>query len=202
VEYELGAYKVSANKRCEDALEALEEYRERFADKEIVAPADGLVYTVGRVNPGNTVPEGTLIVELVDISTPCVKLKESTQSVYMRMTPGLKAVATFLEEEFPGVVTGTPNVVTGFAPDGENGVITMSADILPITELELPVKLTVLELEDVLLLPANAIRDNSYVIVLEDGQQVKQRIIAGPTGDNDMVYILDGLTEGQQVVLE
>lgn len=202
VEYELGAYKVSANARCEQALEALEEYKDRYTDKEIVAPMDGLVFTVGRVDAGEEIPEGTLLVELVDISVPCVKIKDFTQRAYMLMTPGLDAVAMFKNESFPCVVNGTPNVITSYNQSGENGSVTVSGDVFPITEFEFAVTLTVLELENMLMVPANAVREGGYVMVLEDGRQVKHRVIPGPTGDGDMVCILDGLTEGQQVVLE
>ena len=60
-----------------------------------------------------------------------------------------------------------------------------------------------LELENMLMVDKAAIRsddDASYVMVLEDGEVLKQYVICGPD-DGEVVCILDGLQVGHQVVL-
>ena len=61
----------------------------------------------------------------------------------------------------------------------------------------------VLKLEDMLLLPRNAIHTDAsvdYVFILEDGVSQKRNILCGPE-NNDKICILDGLAEGQQIIL-
>lgn len=212
VEYELGAYQESANQRCEQALEELEEYRELYNEHQIVAPFDGIVYQVNTdYGAGDEIPKDTQLILLVDPNYICIEVEDELESdvskeIYLASTPGMKVSVGAGRDNFDAMVTSTPNVVRGYSENGTNSSIFVSGgEILGIPMFSTySASFTIMKLENMITVPKTAVTTvgtKSYVEVLENGAIRKQYVILGPEGTLDYC-ILDGLTEGQLVVVD
>jgi len=200
-ENDLALFKQSAEKACQTAKEALEEYRQRYEEKQITAPIDGKIYWTKTLRAGDSIAQGETFIQIYDPSAFYVKVSNPSDA-FLRMTaPGTPVTISFLNRSYAGTVATTPNGLR--EADGRSVYIT-SDEIGDWPEVSsMSVECTLLELENMLMVDKDAIRSDdtaNYVMVLEDGAALKQYVICGPE-DGEVVCILDGLQAGQQVVL-
>ena len=231
MEYQLASYKQSAEQQCQQALDRLEEYKARYQDLQIVAPCDGIVtYTAPFIAPGDDLPYGTRLVTLADPSSIYLKLDIATNEtegpvIYPMLSVGSTARVTRGEYNRTCRVTNAPILgelfqktsVTG-VPNGVAYVTGDGLELLAGTG-SFAVNYTVLELENMIVLPKYVVQDykeryaeaekvggvtvekDPYVNLLVDGHVIKQYVVCGPSSDTE-VCILDGLTPGQVVIAE
>lgn len=200
-ENSLALYKMSAEKECQAALEAVEEYKLRYEDKYLLAPMDGRIQWMQPLVAGNSVPKGSAVFHIYDDSNFYIRIENPNDS-FLRMTaPGTPVTITFMNKSYDGMVVSTPN---GIRDLSSRSVYVYSEGIQGVSNMgSMSVEYVQLELENMLMVDKAAIRSDdtaNYVMVLEDGEALKQYVICGPE-DNEVVCILDGLQAGQQVVL-
>lgn len=201
-ENELELYKITAEQNLEELKKSLEEYRLLFSEQVVTAPCDGIVSSVASLTVGHAVSKGTDIVEIYSPDTVYFKLKSPSKSFLQLAAPCLSVTITFRNGSCTGHIASTP---TGIDAVIDNRDIYISIDRpQDITQdNSLSTECVTLELQDVLLLDRTAVRhddDIDYVYILEDGTSLKRNVLCGPE-NSDVVCILDGLSEGQQVIL-
>ena len=200
-ENSLALYKMSAEKECQTALEAVEEYKLRYEDKQLVSPVDGRIYWLQPLAAGNKIQKGSVIFHLIEDTDFFIRIDNPSDS-FLRMTaPGAPVTITYMNKSYDGTVVSTPN---GIRDLNSRSVYVYSEEIQGVPNVgTMSVEYVWLELENMLMVDKAAIRSDdtaSYVMVLEDGEVLKQYVICGPD-DGEVVCILDGLQAGQQVVL-
>ena len=230
IEYQLASYKLSAERQCQQALERLEEYKARYQDLQILAPCDGIITYVNSIRPEEEVPVGTELFTLADPKSIYLELDTPmTDSegpvTYPMISVGSEARVTRGDYSRTCKITNAPILGERYKnPEisGEkNGVAYITGNDLDTMAGtgSFSVQYTVLELENMMMLPWRAVHDykfryapapkvdgvtvekDPYVNLLVDGQVIKRYVICGPS-NGAQICILDGLTPGQQVVVD
>ncbi|NIM04603.1 MAG: efflux RND transporter periplasmic adaptor subunit [Armatimonadetes bacterium] len=163
----------------------------------------GTIITSGR----SAIAQGTDIVELGDLSKMFaeVSLDESDVAKVRLEQPVEIQVEAFLEEKFRGVVTRiAPQAAT------EQNITTVSVDVeIDNPDARLKPGMTascdfqVAAVENALYLPNRAVREGGgghLVTILESNEEKDVLIAVGLVGD-ERIQVLEGLKEGDQVVL-
>jgi len=174
----------------------------------ISAPVDGVI---GKIDAkvGEYVSSGSDVVKIV---SPHFEIKvDIPETDITKVSLGDQAdinLDAFGEDKkFAGVVTEIEigetviqdvvyyTVTLTLEEDGESDILNgMTADVLFFTE----------EKENVLFIPNRAVRTNGdkYVRVLENNEVTDVYIKLGLKGDNGLIEIMEGLEEGQEIVIK
>lgn len=201
-ENELGLYELSSAQELEQSKKELENYKALFSEKTLIAPCDGTVSSVTALVPGKEIPNGTAVCTIYSPDTVYFKLSSASKDFLKLAALQLPVTITSGKWSSTGEIASTP---TGIDEVLDNQDIYISIDHpQDIPQIGSPgTECVVLKLEDMLLLPRNAIHTDAsvdYVFILEDGVSQKRNILCGPE-NNDKICILDGLAEGQQIIL-
>lgn len=239
IEYQLASYKLSAEDMCQQALEQLEAYKVRYQDVEIVAPCDGVVDYINPIYPGEKIPYGAELFTLADPESMYLELRlglptDEDKVVYPMISTESQVVVTRGDFNERCQISSAPimgmlskNEVTS----GENNCIAYITDD-GLADMAgsgaFYIRYTVLELENMIIVPKKAVQDyepkktkasdqkvplngeeeneisvqkDPYVNLLIDGNIIKRYVTCGPTNGTD-ICILDGLTPGQLVVVD
>ncbi|HBT77537.1 MAG TPA: hypothetical protein DEB39_11595 [Planctomycetaceae bacterium] len=201
-------------------VDRLEHLERQLLKCKIHAPQDGqVIYYLPRwggeedmIKEGKKVYERQIILRLPDPSQ--MQIKGLVNEANIRLVKvGQKAVVrleAFANQEF----TGDVRTVNDYPEPGSWMGGTMSKEYQTIIRILNPpigikpgltaeADITVNEIPDALLLPVQAIfeyRKKAYCVTYENGRWDKKEVKVGPTNDKQIV-ILDGLEEGDQVVL-
>lgn len=201
-ENELKIYRESSHKQLLQQWNELEAYREKFTEQVLIAPEDGVVTTKVSIAAETVCSKGAVFLTYATEGSTYLRLDSVQEEFLLMATPGMKVTLSRSAQEVEGTIIASP---TGIDDNLDNNHIYIAApDLAELgNKSYYSVKFTILSLDDMLLLDNRALRsDNNgyYVMVLQDGVSVKQEVIPILEGE-DMVCILDGLQEGQQVVM-
>jgi len=191
----------------EQARIALEQTRRRLVDARIVAPFDGIVADIGFEVCDQVGANGPGIV-LVDLSGfhVDVQVDETEVGQIQVGQPVLLTVDAYPDVTLKGKVTHISEVghIT-------QGVVTyvVRVDLAP---SDLPLRadmtttatITVAKSADTLLVPTRALRrdtDGDYVEVLQDDGSLRKLYVRVGLSNDAFTEVLDGLREGDQVVI-
>lgn len=198
---ELKIYKERAYASLSEQTDELEAYRDRFTEKALIAPEDGTVINSVSLKAGTVLREGATILTYTTGSTKLIRLNNIHSSYLQLMSPGMKVVITRGKQNIEGVVVASP---TGIDDILDNSHVYIDSNDIDTLELRnyYSIECDLLVLNDMLLLESHAVHydgETPYVMLLQDGQAVKKEIICG-LESGKMICILDGLSEGQQVI--
>jgi len=201
-ENELKLFEITSAQELEESQKELEEYRSLFSGKTLIAPCDGVVFSVASVLAGHEVAKGTALVTLYSPDTVYLKLSSPTKDMIQMASLGAAATVTSGKWSSSGKIVSTP---AGIDEQTDNQDIYISIDNpQKIPQAGSPsAECVALRLDDMLLLDRHALHTDSaikYVLILENGVTLKRNVLCGPE-NNEVVCILDGLSEGQQVIL-
>lgn len=181
--------------------EELEAYRDKFTEKVLVAPEDGMVVENVSLKAGASISEGAAILTYTTGSNVQLRLNNLNSAYQQLMTTGMKVTIFRGKQSIEGVVSASP---TGIADNLDNQYIYIQSDQLDTLEYRsyYSIECDLLVLHDMLLLDSNAVHydgNTAYVMLLQNGQAVKREIICG-LESGKLICVLDGLSEGQQVI--
>lgn len=172
-------------------------------DLTVTAPVSGVVTGLQTLSPGENCEAGRALLRVYDPERYLLRAGEGIlgelrvgQAVTIEYGPGDE------RKTAPGVVVSAQSLLP---PDLDAGgaAVAVQEDI-PAADLVNPSVVSQEKLlEDALLLPRTAVgseNGQSYVLLRKDGSPRKRFVQVGPQS-NDQVVILDGITEGQEVVL-
>ena len=181
--------------------EALEAYRDKFTEKTLVAPEDGMVIGSISLKAGTSFSKGSPLLSYTTGTSKLLLLNNTSTELALLSTPGMKVTISRADQSIEGSIVASP---AGIDDILSNENIYVHSDDLDTLEPRsyYTVTCTVLELQDMLLLDADAVHydeNAAYVMLLQDGQAIKKQILCGLESGR-MICVLDGLTEGQQVI--
>lgn len=172
-------------------------------DLTVTAPVSGVVTGLQTLSPGENCEAGRALLRVYDPERYLLRAGEGIlgelrvgQAVTIEYGPADE------RKTAPGVVVSAQSLLP---PDLDAGgaAVAVQEDI-PAADLVNPSVVSQEKLlEDALLLPRTAVgseNGQSYVLLRKDGSPRKRFVQVGPQS-NDQVVILDGVTEGQEVVL-
>lgn len=172
-------------------------------DLTVTAPVSGVVTGLQTLSPGENCEAGRTLLRVYDPERYLLRAGEGIlgelrvgQAVTIEYGPADE------RKTAPGVVVSAQSLLP---PDLDAGgaAVAVQEDI-PAADLVNPSVVSQEKLlEDALLLPRTAVgseNGQSYVLLRKDGSPRKRFVQVGPQS-NDQVVILDGITEGQEVVL-
>lgn len=173
----------------------------------LVAPFSGTI-TLVDIKPGDQVDPGRLALRLDDLSRLIVEAQVSEVDIN-KIQPGQPVVLAFdsiLAKEYSGVVLEVPAVA-----DSLQGVVNFNVKV-ELTDADERVKpgmtasatFVIRELEDVLLLPRQAVRfleGQRVAYVWRDGEAIPVHVTLGPSTESYVQVIEGELKPGDEVVV-
>ncbi len=196
-------YILQTGTRLSAQEKSLEEMKAAAGEIVLVSPVDGMIRSINsRYKEGETIPAGT---ELMNINgADSILLMGSSASgayVYGRevsVTVGRGNNA----KHVTGTVVSSPEVVP-FRYRGSSIFVRVDPEALTGKSTQSNVEVNCLILRDALVIPKNAVTTEegvSYVTVLEGDNPRQRPVVRGPS-TGTLVVILQGLKEGDQVVV-
>lgn len=203
VEYEQFVYQ---SEREIAALQVrLDELEHGAETLQLTAPFDGYVRQLGTFSSGQQIKPGELIVSVYSTEFFLLKVSNVGDTIRYNMQIELEAGPKNNRRTYLGRVVSSGNIL----PRGvEQDYVLIRAEPA-LAELErkyidaVQYSCNAQELQDVLLVDNRAIQDEgkkSFVYVLEDGKLHKRYVTAG-FHNPDVTWVLDGLQEGQTLIL-
>lgn len=193
---------LNSSYQIEKAKSELENYREMFSEKSLIAPCDGIVSSVAALKVNREIEKNTNIVTLYAQDSVYFKVSSPTKDMLQIASLNLPVVITSGTWSSSGHIAATPTGIENVL-DNQNLYIQIDhPQGIPLNGSP-AVECTALELKNMLLLDRSAVRSDAsldYVLILENGASLKRNVLCGPA-NNDVICILDGLSEGQQVIL-
>lgn len=187
----------------DEQREQIDELTEFYADTELVAPFDGVITWLTTKSEGDTIHAGETLVTLQSQARYVIGLDNSSGNFRygMRVSVGLgpRNNKEYIDGRIIAAANILPNedkisyaLVELYGEPDENGLknITVTGNSI--------------ELNDVLMIPRTAITfdgGKSYVSIL-DGDMVQKRIIVSGHNTAGDTWVVQGLTEGQQVIID
>jgi len=194
----------AAEAQVRQAKAALDIARHQLNNTKITAPIGGKIASVN-ISLGELVSISTPLMSIIDTSKLFVTVGISEKDISM-VNEGQKVELTidaFPEEEFIGEVFSK-----GVAVDQVSKTLEIKIEIIE-PKAEIPVgvfargNILVKNKKDAIIIPLNALvreKGGIYVYVVEDMIARKREVILGITQD-EQVEILEGLSEGQEVII-
>lgn len=179
---------------------AVQDMEKKITDNTLLAPFDGYVIEVSRLETGDTINKGDRICHLVSTEKLLIGVKENGLLRYnMKVKVTTKKIN--VETELTGRVVASKDVI----PENKWADMTYIALDDP-SKYEGFMNATVstdnISLGNVLLVDMKAIttiNDTSYVSIYDDGQIDKRYIVLGKS-NNEIAWVLQGLSENQSVI--
>lgn len=182
---------------------SIDETREFYADTQLVAPFDGVITYVSNKNPGDTIYPGETLVTVQSQESFLLGIDNSSGNFRYGMRVQVGIGPRNKKEYVEGRVVSASNVLPN-----ENKVnyalIEMEPNDIKIGMKNISIEGKNIDLQNVLKISRGAITfegGKSYVSIL-DGDMVQKRIIvSGHTSAGD-TWVVQGLSEGQEVIID
>lgn len=187
------------------------EYRERIAELEskiennmLAAPFDGVIDYVISFNIGDLVETDQALIEMHATDQYYLSVKDTAGNLSYNTQVTIEAVKNKAGISYEGRVVTAYNVLSTSVPEGR--VLIKLYEDVPAEELDgnLEYQCNIEELQNVLLIDRKAVNNEekkSYVYILEDDMIQKRYIVSG-LSNKDTVWVVDGLSEGQNVIVD
>ena len=180
--------------------EKIYEIESLVTENAILAPYDGIIDWVVSYNPGDAVDKGKIIFRMHSTDEFIVYVSDGANKLRYNQEVILEAGRKNQRKTYTGRVITAPNVL----PDGINVAVIRADEGVTAKDLEFAINFTVnqQEMRDVIIVNRTLLAQENgqfYVGVLED-DMVKKRYVTVGSGNLQEYWILDGLTEGQNLV--
>lgn len=170
----------------------------------LTAPFDGVIDAVRDWEAGDLVWKDTMLVSMHSPDIYQVEVTDAIGNLRHNMDVVVEADFQGEKQEYKGVVVSAPNILPGEMSQ-ESIVIRLEEEIVFNKKWgTMYCSADVEEVQDVLLIDKDAVnRENSdaYVYIL-DGDTVKKRFVTLGPNNMEVYWVLDGLKEGQLLILD
>ena len=202
VEYEQFLYTSGKElARLEEQLTEMEQAAQRNV---LLAPHDGVIDSVARLQTGDKVARGQVLITMH--ATDKVLLKAERSSENLRYNTDV--IIRIGNIDSPSIYTGKVIVAPNILPTGASQDMTLIEVDQEIAEKDLKKVIkyegTVEALSNVLVVDQRAVQREAgkfYVRIL-DGDTVQKRYVAAVKVNTEKMWILDGLSEGQLLIVD
>lgn len=204
-EYDLFVYNMQ--REIEKLQQQIKDINTRLNDKKLVAPFDGIVSYVFFGTPGDNVTVNKTLVKLYSTDTMLLQVNRGASDLRYNMPVTLKYGKDENAKRFTGHVVAAGNVM----PEGLEQTKTMiqldqEIDVdLASSALGLAVQFEAVT-TDVRQIPVankkalHSVNNETFVYVL-DNDIVRKRYVTVQKTAGDTIWILDGVSEGQDLIL-
>ena len=209
-----GQFVYNSEKSIRNIQEQIAEIEARVADNEIVAPHDGIVSNLAYYAKGDDVENGEVLLSLYDTNYLYLRVNDAGYKLRYGMEVSVDVILRKDIVTLPAKVVSTPAILPW--ETGQDYAL-LELDLTSVSEEMYDEALKnigksafqysciTFELNDVLLINKNAVHSDvekkSFVYVLENDIVCKRYISIGAQ-NNGMVWVIDGLSEGQVLVLD
>ena len=211
IDYEQYVYQ--AEKAIAELEKKVREQKDLIANTELKAPIDGVIGSVPYNYEGNAVTVGETLITMFATDEVLLKVNRADEKLRYNM----EVTVTKNKTSYNGRVISAPNILPGTV-NQDYALIALDEQLTLadygyetrgpgrgygfMTKMEFTAKYQ--ELKNVLLVNKEAVRKEdgkTYAYILEDGALHKRFVTVGLSGKTH-AWILDGLKEGQSVVLD
>ena len=183
----------------EEEIGLLKSYRE---PQVVYASADGVLSDVTYLSEGDPVNAGTKLCTITDSSVCLLKTTDSQYRDLSEYNYGQHVVINLSDASYTGIVTGASSVISN--ANVPFTIITLDEQELSGSIPQCRMEVSVLEIRNVLTIPFSARQlenGKTYVTVLgSDGQPHKRYIQTGYATEHG-IWVLNGLSEGEKVII-
>lgn len=174
------------------------------------APFDGLVTSIIDARPGQPVQEGSVAATVADPSERVIVLTDATGGKLRWLQTGLAARVSAANRRGGAQIearVAEVRLVAEDVPDAGQPVrLKLDTQLPEEFQLGTPVsvQIEVARAEDVLVVPSQAVRrrGEQTFVVLRDGESTTEVLVTTGLTDGLQTEIVEGLEEGQQVLIE
>lgn len=199
---QLEYYKQDGEKVQQNMKKELEVLKTLEGDMNIYAPYDGVVDKVENIVAGTELTTTREIVSIHSEAETLLYVSEGSSLKY-NMPVTVKAGTGEAQKEYKGTVVSADNVLDD-AYQSHGAYIKLEEKVNPDSLKSVTVIADVKNLKNVLLVKEFAVttQNNQKYISIVDGDKVKKRPVVTGAGDGENVWILKGIEEGQQVLIQ
>lgn len=194
-------FQLQNERSLEQQKKEIDKQKKKIDDQNILAPFDGIIFNITTFSKGEKVNPGDTICKLVPLDQIFLGVVDRGDLRYnMEVTVTSKWGKN--EKKYQGRVALAKNV----APDGkwQNETYIALDDPKVYLELQNPsISAECVSIKDVLLLDSSVITkevNSNFVSLYENDNVIKQYISVGKS-DKDKAWILQGLSENQEVII-
>lgn len=202
VEYEQFLYTSGKElARLEEQLTEMEQAAQRNV---LLAPHDGVIDSVAKLQTGDKVAQGLVLITMH--ATDKVLLKTERSSENLRYNTNV--IIRIGNIDSPSIYTGKVIVAPNILPTGASQDMTLIEVDQEIAEKDLKKVIkyegTVEALSNVLVVDQRAVQreEGKFYVRILDGDTVQKRYVAAVKVNAEKVWILDGLSEGQLLIVD
>ena len=202
VEYEQFLYTSGKElARLEEQLSEMEQAAQRNV---LLAPHDGVIDSVTKLQTGDKVARGQVLITMH--ATDKVLLKAERSSENLRYNTDV--IIRIGNIDSPSIYTGKVIVAPNILPTGVSQDMTLIEVDQEIAEKDLKKVIkyegTVEALSNVLVVDQRAVQreEGKFYVRILDGDTVQKRYVAAVKVNTEKVWILDGLSEGQLLIVD
>ena len=201
IEYE--QYLYTSSKELAGLEEQLSEMEQAAQRNVLLAPHDGVIDSVTKIQAGDKVTRGQVLVTMH--ATDKLLLKAQNASENLRYNTDV--IIRIGNIENPSIYTGKVIVAANILPTGVSQDMTLIQVDQEIAENDLKKAIkfegTVEALSNVLVVDQRAVQkeDGKYCVRILDGDTVQKRYVAAVKVNTEKMWILDGLSEGQLLIV-
>lgn len=211
VDYERYVYQTE--KAIQGIRDSIYDIEEHVAENTLVAPHDGIVKDVTKLREGDDVYGGAVLVSLYALDSVYLRTDDLGYQLRYGMDVELTVTVQNQSKTLQSRVISTPNIL----PKELRGRYTfLDVDLTNLSQEEFEVFINVfsrvdiryactsIALKDVIVIRTKSVKkdnDGNYVYILEDGLAKKRYVQVGMESDG-YAWIVDGLSEGQVLILD
>ncbi len=201
IEYEKNRFVLE--KEISDLKERISEEEEKLKDTPVYSPVTGKIEAYSYLNEGDSVAYGTVILRVYETAVYLIRVEDDNNRWHYGMDVTVAYGPRNNRKEAAGRVVSADNVLPYNKKTGYS-YIALDEFIDPEDLSSINLSATYLSLDNVLLAPKKAVslqKGKNLVSILE-GSSVAQRYVYTPMYNSDWYLVLQGLTDGQVLILD
>lgn len=202
IDYEKYVYETE--REISEIREEISDLQKTLQENTIVAPFDGVIDNIRPHNPGDRIATGEAMLTMHSTDRFLLSVSGTVHNLRYNMPVSIMTGNRDNPQTYTGRVVCAPNIAPS-AEEIDYALVKMDDGITDdMFQFSTTYQCTVEELGNVLVVNREAVETDSagsFVYILEDGI-VKKRYVEAQLNNMEAVWILDGLSEGQSLVLD
>ena len=184
--------------------ERIEEIKKSALDNVLTAPFDGVIETVIRYNEGDKVPVQQPLITMYSTDKLLLKVENAGDKLRYNMDVIIETGSKKEPVSYMGKVIAAPNILPSSVIE-EMALIELDESLTK-EQLKANIRYVAVSemLEDILLIDRKALEkeDNKFYVHILEGDVVQKRYVVPVINNIEVAWILDGLTEGQTLIVD
>ena len=210
-------YVYETEKSIKELQERIAEKKQMVENNKLIAPFDGIIASVVYFSEGDAIEVGEKLISMYETDTVILKVNNADGKLRYNMEVSVETVNIANDKSRTGRVVSAPNILPA-SVDQDYALITLDEEMSMEDygyrggpngrgfgfTLNMEYSADYQEVKNVLLVDREALQKDggkTFVYVLEDGV-IHKRFISVGLSSKTSAWILDGLSEGQDLILD